>query len=377
MQRVVFLVPGFFGFTSLGSLNYFYRVSSTLAAALDERGVEARIVECRTKPTGSIRNRAVELLREVVQKGGLEADELHFVGHSTGGLDVRLLLTPGVRLVPSGEEERIGRLTRTATLISTPHFGTPLAAFFTTLQGRHLLKVLTLLALTRGGRYTLFAGAQVLSLAARLDDFTGRRDTFLDVAAQRLLRDLTPGREDPVWSFVKEVSTDQGVILQLTPEGMHLYNAAVVDRPDVRYGCVVTAAPPPPRGYGTSDLRPAIRPVMASVFAFLHTLNRRENRVYGYPSPAADLDEQLGRLLPFTPDASSNDGIVPAYSQLYGELVDAVSADHLDVVGQFRNSGGQSMKDWLPSGSNFDEARFRRVWRNVAGVIGRHVSSAV
>ena len=93
--RLVFLVPGFFGFTSVGAVSYFEDVEQALGRALRRRGVDARIVRCATQPTASITRRADALRRQVLRSGGLRARELHFIGHSTGGLDVRMLLTPG------------------------------------------------------------------------------------------------------------------------------------------------------------------------------------------------------------------------------------------------------------------------------------------
>jgi triacylglycerol esterase/lipase EstA (alpha/beta hydrolase family) len=123
--RLVFLVPGFFGFTSVGAVSYFERVEQALDRALRRRGVEARIIRCKTQPTASIPRRADALRRQVIRRGGLAAHELHFIGHSTGGLDVRMLLTPGVQISRGGSEERIGRLTKTAISVATPHQGTP------------------------------------------------------------------------------------------------------------------------------------------------------------------------------------------------------------------------------------------------------------
>ena len=94
--RIVYLVPGFFGFTAVGAVSYFHDVEQTLDRALRRRGVEARIVRCRTQPTASIPRRTDDLRKQVIRSGGLRAGELHFIGHSTGGLDVRMLLTPGV-----------------------------------------------------------------------------------------------------------------------------------------------------------------------------------------------------------------------------------------------------------------------------------------
>ncbi len=50
-----------------------------------------------------------------------------------------------------------------------------------------------------------------------------------------------------MFHFLREVSSHQGAIMQLTPESMHLFNAAVTDREGLRYSLVLTAAPRRPR----------------------------------------------------------------------------------------------------------------------------------
>ena len=97
-KRLVFLVPGFFGFTSIGALSYFEDVEQALSRGLRRRRVDARIVRCETQPTASIPRRTEALRKQVIASGGLRASELHFIGHSTGGLDVRMLLTPDVKI---------------------------------------------------------------------------------------------------------------------------------------------------------------------------------------------------------------------------------------------------------------------------------------
>ena len=369
IKRIVYLVPGFFGFTTIGSLNYFYRVKTTLQAALTKLGIEAEIVECRTQPTGSIPARAVQLLAEVVASGGLEADELHFVGHSTGGLDVRLLLTPGVALHPSDHEEQLGERTRSAISLSTPHYGTPLAGFFTTLQGRNVLRLLTVLATSREGRHAIFLTAQLTSLLAQVDDSLGRRNTLLDVVADKVLDKLTLDKTDPLWQFLERIAVDQGAVIHLTPEGMNLFNAAVTDRPGVRYLAAVSAAPRPSIGQAFANLPHVARATTYAVFSALHTLAAREHRLYRYPRPDEEQRQRLDNALGFATDGETNDGIVPSLSQLHGQLLCATRADHLDVVGQFRNAGGERYTDWLASGSGFDESRFAGLWASIAAAI--------
>ena len=63
--------------------------------------------------------------------------------------------------------------------------------------------------------------------------------------AQNLLRRMRIDRRDPLWKYLSGIERDQGAVLQLTPEGIELFDAAVVDRPGVDYGCIVTAVPRP------------------------------------------------------------------------------------------------------------------------------------
>lgn len=106
-KRIIFLVPGFFGFTSVGAVSYFDAVERPLGHALRRRDVDACIVRCMTQPTASIPRRADVLRRQVVRSGGLRANEPHFVGYSTGGLDVRMLLTPDVNISRGDSQARI------------------------------------------------------------------------------------------------------------------------------------------------------------------------------------------------------------------------------------------------------------------------------
>jgi hypothetical protein len=59
------------------------------------------------------------------------------------------------------------------------------------------------------------------------------------------------------------------------------------------------------------------------------------------------------------PITTANDGIVPFYSQIYGDLIWVGKADHLDIVGHFPGSPGHH--DWLASGARFSQPRFDMV----------------
>lgn len=365
----VYLVPGFFGFSTLGSLNYFRGVAAALRSSLARRGLRAEVLECSTRPTAFVKYRARHLAEQVAALGGAEVDEVHFVGHSTGGLDVRQLLTPAVQLQNPGLAARIGERTRSVTLVATPHRGTPMAQFFVSLRGRETLRLLASEASTRG-RLAIYAAAKLLHIVASADDFLGQDETVLDMLSRHLLRNLTLDDTDPVWTFLRQIAADQGSMLLLTTEWMDHFNATVIDREGVRYGSVVTAAPPP-LGRGLLDLLRRRPLTLGAGYAILHTLSAwTPTSPSSTPLPEEALAEARRRL-PLRLHAQTNDGVVPTLSQLYGQLVSAVLADHADIVGQFRRWGTAQYTDWLPSGSHFDESTFARVWDDVAEFITR------
>ncbi|MBN2528483.1 MAG: hypothetical protein JXR76_18995 [Deltaproteobacteria bacterium] len=364
-QIQVYLVPGFFGFTSLGTYSYFFRVGETLTQYLKEKHqLDVELVRCATQATSSIHRRAQVLLEEVKQRGGMTADSIHFIGHSTGGLDMRLLLSPGVQLTGTGDEDVIASKTKSAISISTPHYGTPLAGFFTTMQGRHILQLITTLAHHKAGRRSIFLISKLIALAARLDDWTGRDQTFLDHLVRRLLNHVTLEADDPIWTFLETMKRDQGAILQLTPESMHLYNAAVIDRVSIDYSCIVNAAPPPTIKTAARETRSPAAAFSISLFAFLHTVTAREHVSYRYPTMNDDTRASIERMLSFPISPKSNDGISPLFSQIHGDVLYAAAADHLDIVGQFTGAGNERFTDWLVSGAPFDETQFRQVWQH-------------
>ena len=72
-ERMVFLVPGFFGFSTVAAVSYFQDVEDALRRGLSRRRVDAHIVRCDTQPTASIVRRADRLRRQVIDHGGLKA----------------------------------------------------------------------------------------------------------------------------------------------------------------------------------------------------------------------------------------------------------------------------------------------------------------
>lgn len=374
-KRLVFLVPGFFGFTSVGAVSYFDDVERSLGHALRRRGVDARIVRCMTQPTASIPRRANALRLQVIRSGGLRARELHFVGHSTGGLDVRMLLTPGVRISNSASEGHIVSLTKTAISVATPHHGTPLANHFVTVQGQTLLLVLSALATSGQGRGALLAAAKAIALVARLDDWLGRKEGPLDRIAEGLLRKIRFNRRDPAWTYLGEIERDQGAVLQLTPEGIDLFAAAVADNAGIDYGCVVAGVPKPREVFRLKELLDPEYVALRTLFRLLHTLTARPHPRYPYPKPAKATQRLLDRGLGFKATPQISDGIVPTLSQLHGRVLHVARADHLDLVGHYTLAGGGTA-NWLPSGAGFTPEAFNATWEAVAAAIARGGRSA-
>ena len=233
--------------------------------------------------------------------------------------------------------------------MATPHHGTPLANHFLSIQGQTLLLVLSALATSGQGRGTLLAAAKAVALVARLDDWLGRAEGPLDRIADALLRRLRFDRGDPVWAYLAEIERDQGAVIQLTPEGIALFDAAVADRPGIDYGCIVAGVPKPREQFKAAELFDPEYIALRAFFRLLHAFAARPHPHYPYPKPNQATQRRLERGLGFKVTPATNDGVVPSLSQLHGRLLHVARADHLDVVGHYTLAGGRTA-DWLPSG---------------------------
>jgi triacylglycerol esterase/lipase EstA (alpha/beta hydrolase family) len=365
----LYLVPGFFGFANLGQITYFGHVRRILAEKLPALGLDARLHVVRVHPTASLPRRAAQLAGSIAASARGRDAVVHLVGHSSGGLDARLLASPGCVLPGRNDAERIARRVRTVVTVATPHHGTPLASFFATLRGQRLLQLVSLatIHLLRFGHLPLSAVLALGAFLARLDDLAVNSD-LLDEVFERLLGDFTPGRRRSVGALLDEVVRDQALLLQLTPEAMEVFDASVGPRPGVRYACVVTqAARPRLRSRLAAGLDPAAQ-LSRTVFGALHGLAAETSRRHApllEPAQARTLRKAYHTL----PAPSANDGIVPTRSQVSGRVLHAAVADHLDVLGHFRADDASPHVDWLFSGSRFDRRQFEALWSDVARFI--------
>lgn len=357
MSHVALLIPGFFGFGALGDIRYFAGVPSTLETALGERGRGARVLEVQTHPTASLRRRAGRVL-EAIRAHTSPEDHVHLVGHSTGGLDARLAIAPNADLDEPDAASLVSRV-RSVVTVSTPHGGSPLATFFASVAGAPLLKLLMAasVAFLDRGRVPLAAVIKLGDMARTFDDVAGLRETALDELYRGFLAELDADRREALKKLLEEVGDDASLLFQLTPEGVDLLDAATGDPDDVRCGCVLTHAPPPKLGRVMERGRDVYAHALHGLYALLSLIARR-SRVERARGVAPN-----GSLVRDLPD-DAHDGVVPTLSQVWGDVVATVRADHLDAIGHF---GGAHGADWLPSGSGFDDDRFEELWGDVAG----------
>jgi triacylglycerol lipase len=366
----VVLVPGFFGFANLGDFAYFGHVRDFLLDVGPALGLDGDIHVALTEPTSSLRRRAALLAETVSRLLEARGGHLSIIGHSSGGLDARLMVAPGVSLPTTVNVERCAARVRTVVTVATPHHGTPLAQHFTSLFGQKLLALLSLATV-----YTLRTGRLPIGFVLRLARLLRRPGSrpvgVLDQLFLQLLGDFSGKRRRAIEEFFRDVGSDQGLGAELAPAMMEAFNASTPDRAGLRHGSVVTRARPP----GVRTLvRAGFGPYAQATHALFAVLYRfaagRPNDPPRHlaPEDALALRRAYGR----TPDHRANDGIVPTRSQLWGDVIAAVWADHHDVIGHFhRPTHVPRHFDWVASGTGFDRPQFEALWRKVATYLGQ------
>ncbi len=377
-RQHVFLVPGFFGFANLGDLKYFAHVQEILEARLAERGIDAHVVQVKTAPTSSVKKRAQRLLQQMHEHAGGDDAPIHLIGHSSGGLDARLLVAAGGSLSNDLPADELAGRVRSVVSVTSPHHGTPTAGFFMTVVGGRVLQILSLSMIytLRYGKLPLSALVQMAGILIKLDSLVQPSDP-LDQLYDDLLGDFSDERQREIREFFREVGSDQSLIGQLMPQAMETFNAVTRNDPAVRYGCVVARARAP--GVGSTlaaGLSPYAQSSHALYVAIWNLASRHpQDKV---PLPPVDHVRALQQAYGEVPDLKANDGMVPVLSQLWGEVVCCVNADHHDVIGHFDNPDHTPPHfDWITSGSGFRRSEFERLWSSVAQFVARPAVVAV
>ncbi len=353
-RQHVFLVPGFFGFVNLGELTYFGHVKRSLDAWAEAEGASLEVHRVRTPPTASLARRAAVLFAAIDALPEDEGD-VHIVGHSAGGLDARLLLTPGATLPGIADPERVAARVRSLVCLTTPHRGTPLADVFTSAFGQQLLEVLSLATIVVLRRGTL--PARMIRDLAGLVVARGR--SGLAQIQRELLTDVEPPLREAVQAFASLVRDDRALLPQLSPQAAEVFEAAAPDRAGVRYASVVARARRPD---WTGTLAQGWKPVhQASHVLYSGMWKLAGSDVDGRDDwGGSEQGARDGRT-------AANDGMVPVWSQIRGLVLDEVMADHLDVLGHFNlPTASPAHHDWIRSGSGFTRARYDLLWDRIA-----------
>jgi hypothetical protein len=385
-SQVVLLIPGFFGFNAFGPdkaprLEYFAGVREVLGPVLPQNYV---VLVHEPPPTGSLGSR-VASLHDVVRdlrngkqlphaEKAVTAERVHLVGHSTGGVDARLLANPRFHWSggPLGDErkdviEAIGKIVS----VSAPFRGTPLVSHARLVRDAVLAgaQALTLLGISRNGALDslvfqiLHAGSRSVTSAP----LTGAAPlrVLAQAARQAAKRDGASDRDadlvaEQVQQFLRSIEDDRALFDDLSVENMKSINKEIDGGDDLtRIHSYVTVSPKPPLVDLGSDVIGRI------VYRMLYGYTARDPLAVAQPK-----GEPLGsaeKIRDALADKVSCDGVVPTRSQtLDGKAERVVLADHLDVVGSF--SGGTGA-DVMRSHSNFDAQEFRELWLGIAAIV--------
>ena len=377
----VYLAPGMFGFTQVASFDYFAHVKRALAARFADAGLALEVHVVDVMPTAPVRRRAAALAELVTRTAGNDG-AIHLLGHSTGGLDARLVASPGAALPNRGDVAMWLPRLRTVVTMNTPHYGTPLATFFATTRGQqalYLLSAFTYIGLSLGARPLALASV-IVGLLARGDEAIGIKLPFLSTTIESALSVVNNARNPNVRKYLSAIKQDQGSMIQLAPEGMDLVLAGFLDRPGVHYLSTVSMAPSAPLKGWVGNLLHPIRASSLALFTALHAITAEfdphypcsaMSQVAGRPAASDQQEALLSAKLGDAADLRANDGVVPVRSQLWGELIWAGLGDHLDVLGHYADKSPEpepalGHHDWLTSGSSFGDEQFESLMNAVA-----------
>jgi len=370
----VILVPGFFGFGSFGRqgrphIVYFDHVIKAMVAARPE--LSGRIHVHEPPPMGSLEARVRTLQDFVLQRLGSAllrgearggAPRIHLVGHSTGGVDARLLANPRYRF--HGEDRSLRarllqHLGRVVTL-SAPHHGTPIAKSFMRGLPRLVLEGMSIATImANAGRVTRRLGLPGIGLAYTLFQAVRPRPDVNGPVVD-LLTGMDEETARQIERFRGMVMSDTRILRDLAPERMAALNERLGDR-QARLVEIVTVAPSP--SWTRGGLRSLDR---RAVYALCHACAARSDfRPRSFPRGPWIAARAPGTERDMVEDAPrANDGIVPASSQtLGGRAACIVLADHLDVIGHFEGRWNTTL---FKSGAGFGQREFAELWRFVA-----------
>ena len=362
-RHTIYFIPGLFGFGTLAGYDYFQHLRRGIEERYAAAGVPVSFEDVPSPPTSSLRERA-RVLATTVGHTAPRSGPIHLIGHSTGGLDARLVLAPTVNLRLPAELMSWTQQVRTLITINTPHYGTPVAGYFATVSGARVLYALSLLTVVslKLGEPSLAIFSRVLAGLGGIDALIGKDMKLFSGVTNALLRFIDRDGRGEITDFLSRVRVDQGAILQISPEAMDLFNAAVEGAEHVRYGCMVCASPRPATMRAARRIRSPYGALTAALYTTLYQFAGQRHAQYAYARPSREVELTLARAIGRTVADGDSDGIVPTLSMLWGDLLWAGEADHLDSIGHFLDDERPAIHtDWLTSGAHFTRKDFAKL----------------
>ncbi|NLE86395.1 MAG: hypothetical protein GX607_08355 [Myxococcales bacterium] len=362
-RHTIYFIPGLFGFGTLAGYDYFQHLRRGIEERYAAAGVPVSFEDVPSPPTSSLRERA-RVLATTVGHTAPRSGPIHLIGHSTGGLDARLVLAPTVNLRLPAELMSWTQRVRTLITINTPHYGTPVAGYFATVSGARVLYALSLLTVVslKLGEPSLAIFSRVLAGLGGIDALIGKDMKLFSGVTNALLRFIDRDGRGEITDFLSRVRVDQGAILQISPEAMDLFNAAVEGAEHVRYGCMVCASPRPATMRAARRIRSPYGALTAALYTTLYQFAGQRHAQYAYARPSREVELTLARAIGRTVADGDSDGIVPTLSMLWGDLLWAGEADHLDSIGHFLDDERPAIHtDWLTSGAHFTRKDFAKL----------------
>lgn len=420
----IILIPGFAGFDALGQLEYYGGLTELFGTLRAHNEVLHYFDNFPTAAVVTRARRLREYLAKRVARGEISTgDDVTLIGHSTGGLDIRLLLSDlyeleknrasirvdGVEVQPRALIDHIRRV----VFLSVPHWGTNIADWVKSYSVLRRTFIENLRATVVGSQ---------LSLVERLESAVAGNIAFITGAPiYRAVQDSLDeanednGQQTPYRrAEAHEAASELALYLQQMASDFRAIDDLTARAP--RIDKRTNKKPESPAHFSAQQREMEEEQMRDIEFLSYVTLGKRPYRFdpessaprwdlakpWTYPEVSKDNALSAGTDCmyrtcyracaggPFDPPNESrdeakrvsprqriavwdNDGIVNTLSMFWplGDNV-LVRADHMDIVGQFHRlpaepGGGRTCRtyDLLKSDSSFDDDTFERIWNDI------------